>query len=57
MVSKTINRFLTPARSFAASLLHEGLAPGQAAGAVFLGVFIAHVPIYGFQAVTAVGLA
>jgi uncharacterized protein (DUF2062 family)/SAM-dependent methyltransferase len=54
---KLIDRFLTPARNFAASLLTEGLAPGRAAGAVFLGIFIAHVPIYGFQAVAALGLA
>jgi uncharacterized protein (DUF2062 family)/2-polyprenyl-3-methyl-5-hydroxy-6-metoxy-1,4-benzoquinol methylase len=53
----SINRFLTPARSFAASLISEGLAPGRAAGAVFVGIFIAHVPIYGFQAVAAIGLA
>jgi uncharacterized protein (DUF2062 family) len=57
MVNKAINRFLTPARSFAASLLSEGLAPGRAAGAVFVGIFIAQVPIYGFQAVAALGLA
>jgi uncharacterized protein (DUF2062 family) len=57
MVNKAINRFMTPARSFAASLLSEGLAPGRAAGAVFVGIFIAHVPIYGFQAVAALGLA
>src|SRR5580658_6397336 len=57
MVKKAINRFVTPARSFGASLLSEGLAPGRAAGAVFVGIFIAHVPIYGFQAVAALGLA
>ncbi len=50
-------RFLTPARNLAASLLTEGLTPGAAAKAVFLGIFIAQVPIYGFQAVTALALA
>jgi len=57
MVQRAINRFLTRARSLAADLLHEGLAPGRAAGAVFVGIFIAQVPIYGFQAVTALALA
>lgn len=52
-----IGRFLTPVRNLTASLLHEGLAPGPAARAVFLGIFIAQVPIYGFQSVTALALA
>jgi len=38
-------------------LMHEGLAPGPAAAAVALGVTFGIIPIYGFQAVTAVALA
>jgi uncharacterized protein (DUF2062 family)/predicted TPR repeat methyltransferase len=57
MVFKAMNRVLTPARDFAVTLMNEKLAPGRAAAAVFIGIFIAHVPIYGFQALTAVGLA
>ena len=44
-------------RSFLALLLAEGLDPGRAAAAVFIGVFIAIVPIYGFQSLVAIGLA
>jgi uncharacterized protein (DUF2062 family)/SAM-dependent methyltransferase len=40
-----------------ATLFHEGLTPGSAAAAVFLGIFIGIVPIYGFQTLAAVGVA
>jgi len=39
------------------TLLHEGLTPGSAAAAVFLGIFIGIVPIYGFQTLAAVSVA
>jgi len=57
MVKNAINRFAASARNLAATVLSEGLAPGRAAAAVFVGVFIGNVPIYGFQAVTALALA
>jgi uncharacterized protein (DUF2062 family) len=38
-------------------LLKEGLEPGRAAAAVFLGIFVGIVPIYGLQTLAAVGLA
>lgn len=44
-------------REFATALLKERLDPGRAAAAVFLGIFIGIVPIYGFQTLVAVGLA
>ena len=52
-----IRRFQTHARQFATALLKERLDPGRAAAAVFLGIFIGIVPIYGFQTLVAVGLA
>jgi len=52
-----IRRFQTRARQFATTLLKERLDPGRAAAAVFLGIFIGIVPIYGFQTLVAVGLA
>lgn len=52
-----IQRFRTRARQFAALLLKEKLDPGHAAAAVFLGIFIGIVPIYGFQTLAAVGVA
>jgi uncharacterized protein (DUF2062 family) len=52
-----IGRLQTRARQFVAALLKEGLEPGRAAAAVFLGIFIGIVPIYGFQTVAAVGAA
>ncbi len=52
-----IQRFRTRARQSAALLLKEKLDPGHAAAAVFLGIFIGIVPIYGFQTLAAVGLA
>ena len=52
-----IRRFQTRARQFVTALLKERLDPGRAAAAVFLGIFIGIVPIYGFQTLAAVGLA
>ncbi len=52
-----IRRLQTRVRQFATTLLQEDLEPGRAAAAVFLGIFIGIVPIYGFQTVTAVALA
>ncbi len=44
-------------RKFAATLLTEQLDPASAAAAVFWGIFIGVVPIYGLQTVAAVGMA
>jgi uncharacterized protein (DUF2062 family)/2-polyprenyl-3-methyl-5-hydroxy-6-metoxy-1,4-benzoquinol methylase len=44
-------------RQFATALLTERLDPGSAAAAVFIGVFIGIVPIYGLQTMVALGLA
>ncbi len=52
-----IRTFQTRAREFAAVLLKEDLSPGRAAAAVFVGIFIGVVPIYGFQLLAALGLA
>jgi len=52
-----IRALKTRVRAFVTNLLHEGLAPGSAAAAVFLGIFIGIVPIYGLQTIVAVGLA
>ena len=52
-----IQRFKAEARKFATLVLHESLDPGRAAAAVFLGIFIGIVPIYGFHALAAVGVA
>jgi uncharacterized protein (DUF2062 family)/SAM-dependent methyltransferase len=52
-----IGRFQTRVRQFLAALLKEGLEPGRAAAAVFVGIFIGIVPIYGFQTLAAVGAA
>jgi uncharacterized protein (DUF2062 family)/SAM-dependent methyltransferase len=52
-----IRRFQTRVRQFATALLKEELTPGRAAAAVFLGIFIGIVPIYGFQTLAAVGVA
>ncbi len=52
-----IRRFQIHVRQFATTLLRERLDPGRAAAAVFLGIFIGIVPIYGFQTLVAVGLA
>lgn len=45
------------ARKFLAALLTEGLEPGRAAAAVFVGIFIGVTPIYGLQTLAAVGAA
>jgi uncharacterized protein (DUF2062 family) len=52
-----IRRFEARAREFLTPLLKEKLDPGHAAAAVFLGIFIGIVPIYGLQSLTAVGVA
>ncbi|MFZ0275927.1 MAG: DUF2062 domain-containing protein [Candidatus Sulfotelmatobacter sp.] len=52
-----IRTFQTRLRRFATTLLKENLTPGGAAAAVFLGIFIGIVPIYGFQTLAAVSLA
>jgi uncharacterized protein (DUF2062 family)/SAM-dependent methyltransferase len=54
---RVIRTFQARARQFATALLKEDLTPGRAAAAVFLGLFIGIVPIYGFQLLTAVGVA
>jgi 2-polyprenyl-6-hydroxyphenyl methylase/3-demethylubiquinone-9 3-methyltransferase len=57
MPSQKISRWFQPLRQLAATLLTEHLDPGHAAAAVFWGVFIANVPIYGFQTLAIIGLA
>jgi len=52
-----IRGFQSRVREFAAALMKEGLTPGRAAAAVFLGIFIGIVPIYGVQLLAAAGLA
>lgn len=52
-----IRRFKFPARKFVTLLLTEGRDPRRAAAAVFLGIFIGIVPIYGFQTLAAIGVA
>ena len=52
-----IRKFEAHARKFLTTLLKERLDPGHAAAAVFLGIFIGTVPIYGFHALAAVGVA
>jgi uncharacterized protein (DUF2062 family)/SAM-dependent methyltransferase len=54
---QVIGSFQARARQFATTLLKEDLTPGRAAAAVFLGLFIGIVPIYGFQLLAAVGVA
>jgi uncharacterized protein (DUF2062 family)/trans-aconitate methyltransferase len=54
---RVIGSFQARARQFATALLKEDLTPGRAAAAVFLGLFIGIVPIYGFQLLAAVGVA
>ena len=55
--TKLIRTIQTRVREFLTVLLKEDLSPGRAAAAVFLGIFIGIVPIYGFQLIVAVGLA
>ncbi len=50
-------RLIQPLRQFAATLFKESLDPRHAAAAVFLGIFIANVPIYGLQTLAIIGLA
>jgi uncharacterized protein (DUF2062 family)/2-polyprenyl-3-methyl-5-hydroxy-6-metoxy-1,4-benzoquinol methylase len=57
MPSQKTSRLFQPLRQFAATLLTEHLDPGHAAAAVFWGVFIANIPIYGFQTLAIIGLA
>jgi len=52
-----IRRLEAHARKFVAPLLKESLDPGRAAAAVFFGIFIGIVPIYGLQTLAAVGVA
>lgn len=52
-----IRRFEARARKFITPLLKERLDPSRAAAAVFLGIFIGIVPIYGLQTLAAVGVA
>jgi uncharacterized protein (DUF2062 family) len=52
-----IPRFKDEARKFASILFKERLDPSHAAVAVFLGIFIGIVPIYGFQTLAAIGVA
>jgi uncharacterized protein (DUF2062 family)/trans-aconitate methyltransferase len=52
-----IRRFEAHARKFLTPLLKERLDPWHAAAAVFLGIFIGIVPIYGLQTLAAVGVA
>jgi len=52
-----IRRFKSEARRFVSLLLKERLDPSHAAAAVFVGIFIGILPIYGFQTLAAIGLA
>ena len=56
-MSLSPRRIFEPLRQLAATLFKEHLDPGHAAAAVFLGIFIANVPIYGFQTLAIIGLA
>ena len=52
-----IRRLRSNTRELATLLLKEKLDPGRAAAAVFFGIFIGIMPIYGFQTIAAVGVA
>jgi uncharacterized protein (DUF2062 family) len=52
-----LRRLTTYLRKFTSTLLTERLDPASAAAAVFCGVFIGIVPIYGLQTLVALGLA
>jgi uncharacterized protein (DUF2062 family)/SAM-dependent methyltransferase len=52
-----IRRVKFEARKFVGLLLKERLDPSHAAAAVFVGIFIGIVPIYGFQTLAAIGMA
>lgn len=51
------HRVKARSRQFVTALLQERLNPGRAGAAVFLGIFIGIMPIYGFQVLAAVGVA
>jgi uncharacterized protein (DUF2062 family) len=52
-----MGRFKARVGEFIKPLLKEGLDPQHAAAAVFWGIFIGIVPIYGLQTLAAVGVA
>jgi uncharacterized protein (DUF2062 family)/SAM-dependent methyltransferase len=52
-----IRKIKLQARHFMTLMRKEGLDPRRSAAAVFLGIFIGIIPIYGFQTVTALGVA
>jgi uncharacterized protein (DUF2062 family) len=52
-----IRRLESYVRNFVTLLLKEKLDPFHAAAAVFLGIFIGIMPIYGFHALLAVGVS
>jgi uncharacterized protein (DUF2062 family) len=52
-----IRRLKFETRKFVTLLLKERLDPSHAAAAVFVGIFIGIVPIYGFHALAAVAIA
>jgi len=52
-----MQKITTRLREVTTALFTERLDPGRAAAAVFLGIFIGIVPIYGFQTLAAVALA
>jgi uncharacterized protein (DUF2062 family)/SAM-dependent methyltransferase len=56
-VLQVIRRFKSEARRLVGLLLKERLYRSHAAAAVFIGIFIGIVPIYGFQTLAAIGLA
>ena len=57
VIQRPLQRIKLRARKFVTLLLHEGLDPWRASAAVFLGIFIGIMPIYGFHALAAVGVA
>ena len=57
MASLNPKRLFQPLRQFAATLFKEHLDPAHAAGAVFWGILVGVVPIYGLQTLAILGLA
>ena len=57
IIKGAFHRLQSSAKRVVAVILSEGLAPSRAAAAVFTGVFIGIVPIYGFQLLAAAGVA
>jgi len=57
MASLNPKRLFQPLRQFAATLFKEHLDPAHAAGAVFWGILVGVVPIYGFQTLAIIALA